>query len=295
MSRRNRSRAAFSLFSFQDIITAVTAIVILLVLILTLELIARRQQAAAADPGIGRAALEETIAELESLVGRLAAAAPTTTVRPLAARTRDEVERDEKIIRDQAARAADRAAEARVEERRARELAAAEATRLAALRAAHGGVARTGARAVALEAEAEALARDNQRQAERLARKPGDAEAEPVPGAEIVFNASGEKDRQAWIVELSAGGTAVVKLGTGRRQDLGHGAEPGTPVARWLAGLDRRRDHALLLLRPSGLDEFDGVWDALTDAGIPFGIDLIGEEQVVRDGKGEAKAAQGGG
>lgn len=295
MSRRNRSRAAFSLFSFQDIITAVTAIVILLVLILTLELIARRQQVAAADPGIGRAALQETIAELESLVGRLAAAAPTTTVRPLAARTRDEVERDEKIIRDQAARAADRAAEARVEERRARELAAAEAARLAALRAAHGDVARTGARAAALEAEAKALARDNQRQAERLARKPGDAEAEPVPGAEIVFNASAEKDRQAWIVELSAGGTAVVKLGTGRRQDLGHGAEPGTPVARWLAGLDRRRDHALLLLRPSGLDELDGVWDALDDAGIPFGIDLIGEEQVVRDGKGEAKAAQGGG
>ena len=163
------------------------------------------------------------------------------------------------------------------------------------MRAAHGGVARTGARAAALEAEAETLARDNQRQAERLARKPGDAEAEPVPGAEIVFNASAEKDRQAWIVELSAGGTAVVKLGTGRRQDLGHGAEPGTPVARWLAGLDRRRDHALLLLRPSGLDELDGVWDALTDAGIPFGIDLIGEEQVVRDGKGEAKAAQGGG
>lgn len=295
MSRRNRSQAAFSLFSFQDIITAVTAIVILLVLILTLELITRRQQAAAADPGIGRAALEETIAELESLVGRLAAVAPTTKVLPLAARTRDEVEQDETIIRAQAARAADRAAEARVEERRARELAAAEATRLAALRAAQGGVVTTSARAAALEAEAERLARDNQRQAERLAGKPGDAEAETVPGAEIVFNPSGEKDRQAWIVELSATGTAVVKLGTGRRQDLGHGAEPGTPLARWLAGLDRRRDHALLLLRPSGLDELDGVWNALADAGIPFGIDLIGEEQVVRDGKGEAKAAQGGG
>lgn len=295
MSRRNRSQAAFSLFSFQDIITAVTAIVILLVLILTLELITRRQQAAAADPGIGRAALEETIAELESLVGRLAAAAPTTKVLPLAARTRDEVEQDEKIIRTQAARAADRAAATRVEERRARELAAAEATRLAALRAAQGGVVTTSARAAALEAEAEVLARDNQRQAERLAGKPGDAEAETVPGAEIVFNASGEKDRQAWIVELSATGTAVVKLGTGRRQDLGRGAEPGTPLARWLAGLDRRRDHALLLLRPSGLDELDGVWNALADAGIPFGIDLIGEEQVVRDGKGEAKAAQGGG
>jgi hypothetical protein len=295
MSRRSRSRAAFSLFSFQDIITAVTAIVILLVLILTLELITRRQQAAAADPGVGRAALEETIAELDSLVGRLAAAAPTTTVQSLAARTRDEVERDEKIIRDQASRAADRAAAARVEERRARELAAAEAARLAALRADQGEVVRTGERATALEAEAEALARDNQRQAARLAKKPGEAKADAVPGAEIVFNASREKDRQAWIVELSGAGTAVVKLGTGRRQDLGHGAEPGTPLARWLVGLDRRRDHALLLLRPSGLEELDGVWDALADAGIPFGIDLIGEEQVVRDGRGEARAAEGGG
>jgi hypothetical protein len=295
MSRRNRSRAAFSLFSFQDIITAVTAIVILLVLILTLELITRRQQAAAADPGIGRAALVETIAELEELVRRLMAAAPATTIRPLAARTQDEVARDEKVIRDQAARAVDRAAATRVEEQRARGLAAAEAARLADLRAALGGVAETTARAAALEAEAETLARDNRRKAERLAKKPDGAEAESVPGAEIVFNASGERGRQAWIIELSRTGTAVVKLGTGRRRDLGHGAEPGTPLASWLAGLDRRRDHALLLVRPSGLDELEGVWGALADAGIPFGIDVIGEEQVVRDGKGEARAAQGGG
>jgi hypothetical protein len=295
MSRRNRSRAAFSLFSFQDIITAVTAIVILLVLILTLELITRRQQAAAADPVIGRAALEETIAELEQLVSRLAAAAPATTIRSLAARTQDEVARDEKAIRDQAARAVDHAAATRVEEQRARGLAAAEAARLASLRATLGDGAKTIAHAAALEAEAETLARDNRLQAERLAKKPDGAEAEPVPGAEIVFNASGDRGRQAWIVELSGTGTAVVKLGTGRRQDLGRGTEPGTPLARWLAGLDRRRDHALLLLRPSGLDELDGVWEALAEAGIPFGIDVIGEEQVVRDGKGETRAAQGGG
>jgi hypothetical protein len=295
MSRRNRSRAAFSLFSFQDIITAVTAIVILLVLILTLELITRRQQVAAADPAIGREALEATIAELEALVARLTAAAPDGTIRPLATRTEAEIERDAQTLRDQAERAAERAAATRVAEQQARDLAAAEAARLEAAIADGAEAAREAARAAELEAEARQLTRDNQRQAAALEAKRKEVAAEPVAGAAIVFNDAREFGRQAWILELAGGNAAVVKLGSGRRQDLGAGTGPGTPLARWLAGLDGDWDHALVLVRPSGVRQVDEVLDALADAGIPFGLDLIGEQQVVRDGTAEAGAGGGGG
>jgi hypothetical protein len=35
----------------------------------------------------------------------------------------------------------------------------------------------------------------------------------------------------------------------------------------------------------------DDIRERLSDQGIPFGIDFIGEDQVVRDGIAEAKAA----
>jgi hypothetical protein len=267
----------------------------LLVLILTLELITRRQHAAAADPGVGREALEETIAALEALVGRLSAAAPDGAIRPLVARTREEVERDVRIVRDQGARATERAAATRIDEQRARELAAAEAARLTAAAATGTAAARLAGQAAEMERQAAELTRRNQELAERLAGKPDEADKNELPGAEIVFNAAGEFDRQAWLVELSAAGVAAVRLGTGWRQDLGRDPKPGAPLSRWLAGLDRRQDHALVLVRPSGIGDLEDVLGLLADAGIPFGIDLIGEDQVVRDGKGEARAAQGGG
>lgn len=295
MSRRNRSRAAFSLFSFQDIITAVTAIVMLLVLILTLELITRRQHATAADPGVGREALEETIAALEALVGRLSAAALDGAIRPLVSRTREEVERDVRIVRDQGARATERAAATRLDEQRAREMAAAEAARLTAAATTGTAAARLAGQAAEMESEAAKLTRRNRELAERLAAKPDEAGKNDLPGAEIVFNAAGEFDRQAWIVELSAAGVAAVRLGTGWRQELGRDAKPGAPLFRWLAGLDRRQDHALVLVRPSGIGDLEDVLALLADAGIPFGIDLIGEDQAVRDGKGESRAVEGDG
>jgi hypothetical protein len=62
-------------------------------------------------------------------------------------------------------------------------------------------------------------------------------------------------------------------------------------VSGWLAELDPKSDHALILVRPSGVGGVDDIRERLSDQGIPFGIDFIGEDQVVRDGIAEAKAA----
>jgi len=291
MSRRNRSRAAFSLFAFQDIITAVTAIMILLVLILTLELITRKHQASAADPKTSRVALTATIASLEKLVGTLVASVPPDDPRPLARRTKAELERDVRIVEDQAAQAAADAEAAKAVEGRARALAAAGIARLQdaeELRKETAAIEQEAARA---ESEAKNIALENERETERLAQRRQELVEQPSPGAELVFNAPQDFDRQAWIVEVSEDGLTVVRLGTNKRQELGGDLEAGSKAAAWAAGLDPASDHALVLVRPSGVDREDAIRALLGDEDIPFGVDFIGEDQVVRDGTGEQKEA----
>lgn len=291
MSRRNRSQVAFSLFAFQDIITAVTAIMILLVLILTLELITRKHEASAADSATSRAALAATIASLEKLVGLLASTVPTNEPRPLIRRTQAELERDVRIVEDQAARAAADGEAARAVEGRARALAAAAIARLQTAEELREEVAAIQTQAARAEAEAKNLAIENELETERLAKRREELVEQPSPGAELVFNAPQDFDRQAWIVEVSGDGLTAVKLGTNKRQELGGDVEKGSKAAAWVAGLDPTSDHALVLVRPSGVDREDAVRALLGDEDIPFGVDFIGEDQVVRDGSGEAKDA----
>jgi hypothetical protein len=289
MSRRRRSAAAFSLFSFQDIITSVTAILILLVLILSLELVTRRQEAAAADPRTSRAALQAAVAALQSLAGTLSAVVPPDEPRPLVRRTRSELARDTRIVEDQAQQAVADAEAARAIEGRARAMAAAAVSRLRDAKQINTDVDRMKEEAARIDDEAKKLALENEEEAARLAQKREQIVDQPSPGAELVFNAPENSTSQAWIVEVSRDGLTVVKLGTNQRRSLGFGVGPGSAAARWLAQLNAGRDHALILVRPSGADSIDALRQSLGEAGISFGIDFIGEEQVVRDGAGEAK------
>jgi len=288
MSRRRRAGSAFSLFSFQDIVTSVTAILILLVLILALELVTRRQAAAARDTAASRQALAATLAALEELVGRLVAAIPKDEIGPLAARTRAEVERDARIIREQAERAAADAEEARAVEGQARALAAKALARLEDHRQIRDEIDAMREEAAQADEEAKNRALENERDEELLAKRREQLVEQPTPGAELVFNAPADFDRQAWILEVAGPGFVVLKLGTPGPRELGAN---GDAVRRWVADLDAGRDHVLVLARPSGVDRLEDVRGALEGVGIPFGIDFIGEDQAVRDGAAEAAAA----
>jgi len=292
MSRRRRTAAAFSLFSFQDIITAVTAILILLVLILALELIAQLQQAAATDQTVSRDSLADSAATLESLVERLSSVVAEDGVRPLVRRTPGELERDIRVLEDEARQAAAEAQEARVIESRARTLAAAALARLDNAREIREEVDRTKEEAALAEQEARKITLDNEREAERQAAKQKEIAERPSPGAELVFNAPKEFNVQAWIVEVSSEGLAAVKLGANQRMALGSGMGSGSAAASWLSSLRSGRDHVLILVRPSGVGSVEGIRDGLREAKISFGIDFIGEDQIVRDGLGEANSGR---
>ena len=148
--------------------------------------------------------------------------------------------------------------------------------------------------AASLDEEAAKLTRDNKQEADRLAQKREEIVQQPSAGAELVFNAPENSASQAWIVEVSSDGVTVVKLGTNQRRSLGFGTGRGSATAQWLSELEAGRDHALILVRPSGVNAVDDIRRSLTEAEISFGIDFLGEDQVVRDGIDESKAAPPG-
>ena len=144
--------------------------------------------------------------------------------------------------------------------------------------------------AAQLDEEATKLALENEKEADRLTQKRQELVEQPSPGAELVFNAPENSETRAWIVEVSSDGLTVVQLGTNQKRPLGAAVGPGSAASVWLSELDTKSDHALILVRPSGVDGVDDIRKRLSGKEIPFGIDFIGEDQVVRDGIGEAQA-----
>ena len=108
MSRRRNNQPTISLFSFQDIITSVTAILILVVLILTLELISRKYDAAASDPETQKRVTSEAVAELEALVNRISNESASESQRVLGTAVPAIPESELRIMREQADRVVDR-------------------------------------------------------------------------------------------------------------------------------------------------------------------------------------------
>lgn len=290
MRRRSGATAPLSLFSFQDIITSVTAILILIVLILTLEWVARQQQAAASTPELPSRDLRAAVAELEDLVTRLTARLPADAgLVPAVAAA--EVARDLRIVRDQVRRAVAATESARAIEGRAAELLARARNALAVQEAACGDVEGLAETAVEVEREAEGLAQENRRQRTRLAEKERELAKRPAPGTELVFNAPPDGGRQPWLVEVSAAGCNVVRLGSNTRVDLGTETDAESRLGDWTRSLRPDRDYVLLLVRPSGVKGYAAARSLLAERGIGVGVDFVGEDQDVRDGLAEGRAA----
>lgn len=294
MSRRNR-QAAFSLFSFQDIVTSVTAILILIVLILSLEMIDRTAAAAAGSSGATRTGLVQAVMGLQELLLTLESHAPVKAgLTPLATKTAAEVEREMQVVADQLARAVGEASTAEAIERRAAARAQEMSEKLRQQEAVVGRIDATRQTAADADSEATRRALENERERERLVKKRQQIAGQPQAGTELVFNAPPQSDKQPWLVEVAADGVATVRLGSNEKRFLGAANSPTSGVAAWVQSLRPGADYALMLVRPSGVEDYDSVREFLQKHGIDFGIDFIGEDQAVRDGSGEKPSAGDG-
>lgn len=283
---RKRRTAAFSLFSFQDIITAVTAILILILLIMTLALIEQKRSASAADGSASRSAIEGLIQDLTQQRNELRETIEAARATKRDQRSREVVEReivgrqkDLDAIRgkrddtDRTLRAARRLAgklEQQVQDRQA------DFDRLAVV-----------LREIEeMQAQAKEFEESNERERNRQLKQKEQIADRPI-GEVLVFNPGDESALQPWLLNVSSEGIAAIQLGQGRRIPLGADART-LAFTKWLSERAVATDHCLILVRPSGVRLLDDIEKKLRDKGLAFGVDLIAEDVAVRDGQAEA-------
>jgi hypothetical protein len=262
MGRRSNGGPPISLFSFQDIITSVTAIIILMTLLLALELLSRKFGSAAevtAASGDRNAELKRQIVELQERRDRLAnelrestqlvetaAENSTEQLRDDIEATKQQVNRLERELELQAAELQD----ARIDDKRAkRERDAIDSKELAELR--------------------RRIASNEHKLAELRSSNA------------LIFRPAADSGKRTWLVDILADRIAVEPLG-----------DPGARVVfdqsslfrmgkftGWLRSLRGEKEYFLLLLRPSGIEQFRAIRSQFDMQQFDIGFDLIGEQQ----------------
>ncbi len=282
MSRRGRATgAAISLFSFQDIITSVTAIMILIVLILTLELAMRSQQR-------GMASEDRKVArDLRGSVDRMErqAEAMRAEVAGLQADAKGSAsfsEQDTRLREQEAAEHAARLAEEiSLLESQVRAAASARRRVEAEFVSEQSSQPRDNpAHIEAMNARAAAIEASNR--AERDRQKVA-KDAPPVPTTPtLVFNPASDSSLQPRLLDVKGDGLAVLE-GSG---ELRRFPTAGRTFDRWLGSLDAKSEYVVIILRPSGVRHYDTVLEKVKAAGLEVGSELVGESMPVALGKG---------
>lgn len=281
MSRRGRSKdVAISLFSFQDIITSVTAIMILLVLILTLELVTREatKGMAAEDRRVAQE-LKRSVTEMEARLEQLRQQASATraaasdaagfSAKETAEKTA-QAEREAQNLREELAQLEIRLRNAQSTRRTAEgKLAASqrddpEATALRAKET----VARAG--------EMESANREERTRQNTEAKQSRDGKS---ASRTLVFNPPPGNTLEPLLVEISKDGlVAVGRNGDSPSRFNWNLLGLPTGFGEWLKARNKSREYVVLILRPSGIERYNATREAVVSAGFDVGTELIGEQ-----------------
>ena len=280
-----RKALGISLFSFQDIVTAVTSILILVLLILTLEFLLRKYSEAAVDVAAARADLDKTVAMLEKTAMAVREQVQQARSGTGVNESEAELRRHVVILEARLEEVGQRIVDAKHIRRAVRQQ---HEEKVRALQAKHNEVKEIAEMEQGVQVKLEQIAAMTEKNSvainelEELQKK---VPNEAVVGTEIVFNKPVGSDKQPWILEVAAERCTVLKLGEGTilRFDGGDDEVPPSLKA-WLGTLDRGDDYVLMLIRPSGEPRYGLLRSLLEKASIPFGLDVIGESQAIRQG-----------
>ena len=253
MSRRHRRRdeSPVSFFSFQDVITSVTGILILVTLLLTLELVARGEAAPAAieqEPSAselrGRlrdgeqqlSRLKKQTAELQAILGEAATASPVAA------------EEDVEVLEREIRAARDRGRQLR------NEVAAAESELQTARTAAESDANRA--------AEAQSAAAESQRRLEAFRQS-----------KRLVVLPGGDERKKPLLVECAGGGVTVASLeGDGGLRVLQKWqGEAVGELLEWARSRDAGTEYFLVMVRPDGVSAGKRAILLLREAGFDVG------------------------
>jgi len=248
---RTASGKRISFFSFQDIITSVTGILILITLMLSIYMedqaggqpVARTDQSLAQD-------LEARAAELRASTLRL----------------REQMNRLESVP------SVSRVSEERRElEATLKRLESSDVAKVRSLADQHDGLLKTNSQ---MQATSEQLQVKLEQLKKKIAQKP--VETNTV----FVIKGLKESDKTPFMTVVSGNGITVERLGATGAQRLG-GDDPVTAFRQFLSGCSTQDDSVIFIVRPSGIPAYKGCKDAAEQAGF-----VIGHEPVAEDWQG---------
>lgn len=268
MTRRARSTPGASFFAFQDIITAVSGVMIVIVLLLAVELMqrpegegrpsiaVRNQLVAAIDEAHQqRRRLTEQVAEADRQFRALAAAPP----RQLQARI-DELEREIEEFKRQIERQRAQSDELTEQEQQ---------------------VAAERFDAQADEEELQRIQAQIDDLEERIDRLR--SSERPLYGLPRGFRGEG------WLVVVDAERIEAASLARRQRPIVFESSAgslddgPAAPFLRWADLQDSGSSYWLLLVRPDGVDVFDLLEPALRAQRLRYGFDLVAQDETILD------------
>src|SRR5487761_1186232 len=258
MSRRRKSSNPISLFSFQDIITSVTGIMILVTLLMALDLSQRVVESPRVQTAVVSKQLEAVVSRADEEIRQLEAqlAGRDAALQQVAAYDRrrllaesDEVKRHVEQLEAETIKLASQAEDAQKRQ------------------------AQIEARGVAKEEDVELV--------QELTRKIADLERqiEKLRSTNrIVNNPAQGTSKAAWLVELTDTAIQAAPMGRAARPTVFAGAsnqETVNAFRQWATDRDRGSEYFVLLIKPSGIDLFDQLREELTDLGFDLGFDVV--------------------
>lgn len=261
---RRTAQAPFSLFSFQDIITSVTGIVVLMLLVMALELASRKLQAPAVQQSITREDTRAALSEAQTKIQELQRMLESSDWSELASRTPTEFAIEQEVLTRQIPLLKSDLAAAK---RRVAELERQE-------KAAHD--------------QWNARGKDRQ-QLERMEAEIGAIEAKlkkVQKSGTLVYRAGPRESRQPWIIECTAASISAAPLGPISKPLQFVGSDSLSRIRQveaWAKGLSRSEVYLVLMVKPGGAETATILEEKLRDLGLGVGLDLIGSDQAAID------------
>ena len=261
MSRRKSSQTKISLFSFQDIITSVTGIMILTTLLLALELLSRTEGSppvqTAEHTETALQTSEELRAEIDALRTQLKAS--QDNIQGLPSLNADSLKEMSRSASEESRRLENELSslQHKLDERLVE--------------------------AKNVGAEAQDKIQHGQHDLQQLQKQIADSEQRiaSLEGSNRVFYSSGIQGKKMWVVEITSQGLDVAEMGV---QSVPMHFSSTSALKRWLSTLTLSDNALFLLIKPGGAVTFREIQSYLSGR-MDFGFQVIAADQEVLDPK----------
>lgn len=263
--RRGANSTPISLFSFQDIITSVTGIMILVTMMMTLELLQRKASAPAPQTAKLIEELRPAVDQADQEISRL----------------QQELARDEQALRDLAGIDQDQVRQAMDDlERLTKQLQSDVQTLRGEEAHAESRVRRSEAEKTQQASDAKTL----QELTDRV-RKTQLQFDELKSSNRVIYNVSSSVSKSAWLVEIGDKQLLTAPVGKPAKAIVFSGSPEARTAEflRWAAGRDAKSEYFMLLLKPGGVASFGSLLQGLKSKGFQVGFDLLGAGQSAVD------------